>query len=59
MIVPQSSMTGKTKEEQSLKENILKHHTLEGVISEIKTHFMVLAQFLVLRDLLPGAAPCR
>jgi len=26
-------MTGKTKEEQALKENILKHHTLEGVIS--------------------------
>ena len=33
VIVPQSSMTGKTKEEQSIKENILKHHTLEGVIS--------------------------
>ena len=28
-------MTGKTKEEQALKENILKHHTLEGVISLI------------------------
>jgi type I restriction-modification system DNA methylase subunit len=27
VIVPQSSMTGKTKEEQSIKENILKHHT--------------------------------
>lgn len=33
VIVPQSSMTGKTKEEQSIKENILKHHTLEGVIT--------------------------
>lgn len=33
MIVPQSSMTGKTKDEQTFKENILKHHTLEGVIT--------------------------
>ena len=33
VIVPQSSMTGKTKDEQSFKENILKHHTLEGVIT--------------------------
>ncbi len=33
VIVPQSSMTGKTKDEQHIKENILKHHTLEGVIS--------------------------
>ncbi len=32
-IVPQSSMTGKTKDEQSFKENILKYHTLEGVIT--------------------------
>lgn len=32
-IVPQSSMTGKTKDEQNFKENILKHHTLEGVIT--------------------------
>lgn len=32
VIVPQSSMTGKTKDEQTFKENILKHHTLEGVI---------------------------
>lgn len=39
VIVPQSSMTGKTKEEQSLKENILKHHTLEGVISLNKDTF--------------------
>jgi type I restriction-modification system DNA methylase subunit len=28
VIVPQSSMTGKTKEEQATKANILKHHTL-------------------------------
>ena len=32
-IIPQSSVTGKTKEEQAVKENILKHHTLEGVIT--------------------------
>ncbi len=39
VIVPQSCMTGKTKEEQALKENILKHHTLEGVISLSKDTF--------------------
>lgn len=39
VIVPQSSMTGKTKEEQSTKENILKYHTLEGVISLSKDTF--------------------
>lgn len=33
VIVPVSTMTGKTKEEQSMKEYILKHHTLEGVIT--------------------------
>ena len=33
VIVPQSSMTGKTKDEQALKASILKHHTLEGVIT--------------------------
>lgn len=34
VIVPQSSMTGtKSKEEQSFKENIMKHHTLDGVIT--------------------------
>ncbi len=33
VIVPQSSMTGKTKDEQAFKENIMKHHTLEGVIT--------------------------
>lgn len=39
VIVPQSSMTGKTKEEQALKENILKYHTLEGVITLNKDTF--------------------
>ena len=39
VIVPQSSMTGKTKEEQAIKTNILKHHTLEGVISLNKNSF--------------------
>ena len=39
VIVPQSSMTGKTKEEQSIKENILKKHTLEGVITLNKDTF--------------------
>ena len=39
VIVPQSSMTGKTREEQALKENILKRHTLEGVISLNKDTF--------------------
>ena len=33
VIVPQSAMTGKNKYEKSIKENILKHHTLEGVIT--------------------------
>lgn len=39
VIVPQSTMTGKTKEEQSIKNNILKHHTLEGVITLNKNTF--------------------
>lgn len=39
VIVPQSSMTGKTKEEQALKANILKFHTLEGVITLNKNTF--------------------
>lgn len=38
-IIPQSSMTGKTKEEQSFKEEILKSHTLEGVITLNKDTF--------------------
>ena len=33
VIVPQSSMTGKSKAEQELKAEILKRHTLEGVIT--------------------------
>ena len=33
VIVPQSSMTGKTKAEQAFKTSIMKHHTLEGVIT--------------------------
>ncbi|AGO17438.1 restriction enzyme subunit alpha/N-6 DNA methylase [Glaesserella parasuis ZJ0906] len=39
VIVPQSSMTGKSKEEQAIKENILKKHTLEGVITLNKNTF--------------------
>lgn len=33
IIVPQSSMTGKTKVEKNIKKSILKKHTLEGVIT--------------------------
>lgn len=33
VIVPQSSMTGKSKAEKAFKKNIMKHHTLEGVIT--------------------------
>lgn len=33
VIVPQSSMTGKTKAEQQFKASIMKRHTLEGVIT--------------------------
>lgn len=33
VIVPQSSMTGKSKAEQAFKTSIMKHHTLEGVIT--------------------------
>ena len=39
VIVPQSSMTGKTKYEKETKSNILKHHTLEGVITLNKNTF--------------------
>lgn len=39
VIVPQSTMVGKTKEEQAIKENILKYHTLEGVITLNKNSF--------------------
>lgn len=33
VIVPQSSMTGKSKAEKAFKQSILKHQTLEGVIT--------------------------
>lgn len=33
VIVPQSSMTGKSKAEQAFKMSIMKNHTLEGVIT--------------------------
>ena len=33
VIVPQSSVTGKSAEERNIKASILKHHTLEGVIT--------------------------
>ena len=39
VIVQQYSMTGKSKEEQAIKTNILKHHTLEGVITLNKDTF--------------------
>lgn len=39
VIVPQSAMTGKSKEEKAIKANILKHHTLEGVITLNKNTF--------------------
>lgn len=33
VIIPQSTMTGKTRAEKAFKVNIMKHHTLEGVIT--------------------------
>ena len=39
VIVPQSTMTGKSKEEASIKANIFKKHTLEGVITLNKDTF--------------------
>lgn len=33
VIVPQSTMTGKTRAEKAFKRSIMKHHTLEGVIT--------------------------
>jgi type I restriction-modification system DNA methylase subunit len=39
VIIPQSSVTGKTNEEKSIKKNILKKHTLEGVITLNKDTF--------------------
>lgn len=42
VIVPQSSMTGKTKDEQNFKTAILQKHTLEGVITcNIRTFYGV------------------
>lgn len=39
VIVPQSSMIGKSKEEKAIKANILKHHSLDGVITLNKNSF--------------------
>ena len=39
VIIPQSSVTGKSKEEQNIKNSILKRHTLEGVITLNKNTF--------------------
>jgi type I restriction-modification system DNA methylase subunit len=39
VIVPISAMIGKTKEDKAIKKEILKHHTLEGVISLNKNTF--------------------
>ncbi|QEY35505.1 N-6 DNA methylase [Caproiciproducens galactitolivorans] len=39
VIVPVSAMIGKTKEDKAVKEEILKNHTLEGVISLNKDTF--------------------
>ena len=38
-IVPQSAVTGKTKEEKQIKAEIMKHHTLEGTIMLQKDTF--------------------
>ena len=39
VIVPQSTFTGKTKDEQAFKDSIMKKHTLEGVITLNKDTF--------------------
>ncbi|WP_035987301.1 class I SAM-dependent DNA methyltransferase [Leptolyngbya sp. KIOST-1] len=39
VIIPQSSVTGKTHEEKAIQANILKKHTLEGVITLNKDTF--------------------
>ena len=39
VIVPQSTMVGKTKEDKKVKKQILKEHTLEGVITLNKETF--------------------
>ncbi len=39
VIIPQSSVTGKSREEQQIKQSILSKHTLEGVITLNKNTF--------------------
>jgi type I restriction-modification system DNA methylase subunit len=39
VIVPQSTMVGKTSEDKKVKKQILEHHTLEGVITLNKNTF--------------------
>jgi len=39
VIVPQSTMVGKSKDDKKIKKEILKHHTLEGVITLNKNTF--------------------
>jgi type I restriction-modification system DNA methylase subunit len=39
VIVPQSTMVGKTKDDKAIKEYILEHHTLEGVLTLNKETF--------------------
>ena len=39
VIIPQSALTGKNKAKEAMKENILKHHSLEGVITLNKNTF--------------------
>lgn len=39
VIIPQSAVTGKTNDEKNIKQNILKKHTLEGVITLNKSTF--------------------
>lgn len=39
VIIPQSSVTGKSKEEKAIKQSIIAHHTLEGVITLNKNTF--------------------
>lgn len=39
VIIPQSAVTGKSIDERNIKANILKHHTLEGVITLNKNTF--------------------
>lgn len=39
IIIPQSSVTGKSKEERAIKQSIIAHHTLEGVITLNKNTF--------------------